>query len=505
MMKVSARPNSLIRLLPGMLLLAALLWLMRDTASSMVSIWIRSETFTHAFLVPPIVLWLVWRKRDVLAATPTRPVPWLLLPIAAACFGWLLGELVSVGVAAQFALVSVIVLCVPALFGWAVARELTFPLLFLYFAVPVGEFTVPQLMAWTADFTVLALRATGVPVYREGLQFIIPSGNWSVVDACSGVRYLIASFMVGTLFAYLNYRSIRRRLIFIALSLLVPILANWVRAYMIVMIGHLSDNQLAVGVDHLIYGWVFFGVVIGLMYFIGARWPEAGDDLERSATPVATEHRSAWAMAAGIVVLVVATQAWTERLEHATSSSPQLVLEPLSGAETAAVVALPWRPGFPNPNVTAELTQDVEGRRFWIWIGYYRQQGDERKLVSSVNGLVGADDKGWVQVSAGDRPEDPPLPAFRTGVLRNGQGLATATGARLRVWQVYWVGGRWTTSDVLAKVWQAADRLSGHGDDGAVVLMATAMDDEADAALETFARVRLGSIAKALAGARDTP
>ena len=126
----------------------------------------------------------------------------------------------------------------------------------------------------TADFTVAALRASGIPVYREGLQFVIPSGSWSVVEACSGIRYLMASFMVGSLFAYLNYRSWRRRLAFVAVSLVVPIVANWLRAYMIVMLGHLSGNTLAVGVDHLIYGWVFFGIVIMAMFMVGARWSE---------------------------------------------------------------------------------------------------------------------------------------------------------------------------------------------------------------------------------------
>ena len=43
---------------------------------------------------------------------------------------------------------------------------------------------------------------------------------------------------------------------------------------MIVMIGHLSGNKLAVGVDHLIYGWLFFGFVILIMFWIGARWRE---------------------------------------------------------------------------------------------------------------------------------------------------------------------------------------------------------------------------------------
>ena len=95
-----------------------------------------------------------------------------------------------------------------------------------------------------------------------------------MVEACSGVRYLIASVMVGTLFAYLTYQSLARRIAFVAVSFLVPVLANWLRAYMIVMLGHLSGNKLAVGVDHLIYGWVFFGVVMLLMFWIGARWRE---------------------------------------------------------------------------------------------------------------------------------------------------------------------------------------------------------------------------------------
>ena len=139
------------------------------------------------------------------------------------------------------------------------ARVLAFPLAFLFFAVPFGEIFVPTLIDWTADFTVAALRFSGVPVYREGNHFVIPTGRWSVVEACSGVRYLIASLMVGTLYAAIAYRSARRRACFIVAAILVPIVANWLRAYMIVMLGHLSNNRLATGVDHIIYGWMFFG------------------------------------------------------------------------------------------------------------------------------------------------------------------------------------------------------------------------------------------------------
>ena len=231
------------RLAPGLLLLAAVLLLFRETAVAMVTIWERSETFAHAFLVPPIVLWLVWRRRATLAVLAPRPAPWVLLPMAAVALLWLLAELASVNAATQFALVAMLVLTVPLVFGLEVAKALTFPLMFSFFAVPVGEFMVPNMMEWTASFTVAALQFTGVPVLREGLQFVIPTGNWSVVEACSGVRYLIASFMVGTLFAYLNYQSTKRRVIFMAVSLLVPIVANWFRAYLIVMLGHMSGNK----------------------------------------------------------------------------------------------------------------------------------------------------------------------------------------------------------------------------------------------------------------------
>ena len=83
-----------------------------------------------------------------------------------------------------------------ALLGTEVARRIAFPLGFLFFAVPFGDFLTPWLVDRTADFTVVALRATGIPVFREGTEFVIPTGSWSVVQACSGIRYLMASVMV---------------------------------------------------------------------------------------------------------------------------------------------------------------------------------------------------------------------------------------------------------------------------------------------------------------------
>lgn len=501
------------RLAPGLLLLAALLLLFRDTAAAMVEIWIRSETFTHAFLVPPIVVWMAWRRREHLAAVEPRAAPWLLVPMAAICLLWMVGELAASNAVTQFALVSLIVLSVPAVFGLAVARELSFPLIFLFFAVPVGEFMVPMMMEWTADFTVAALQLTRIPVYREGLQFIIPSGNWSVVEACSGVRYLIASFMVGTLFAYLNFSVTWKRALFIFISLAVPVVANWLRAYMIVMLGHLSGNKLAAGVDHIIYGWVFFGLVIGIMFMVGARFADPAEPVPAAAPAVAgrvAPSGLAWGMCAAVVVLLLGTQVWGSRLlREAPGANPPLALPaPAAGWVAGSGPLTEWQPFFANPSLSLSARYEAGKQPAVMHVAYYRGQSYERKLVSSTNGLVEmAEGAKWAQVQSGlTTLQTAAGPVqLRTAVLRGSSLGGSIAAPRLRVWHLYWVGGRPTVSDARAKLMLSLNRLLGRGDDGAAIFLYTALDDEnianADALLQRFASAHLESLFRGLEAA----
>src|SRR5580765_2578919 len=256
----------------AVLAILAIYW---DTAKSIVAIWRSSNTFAHGYLIVPITLILVWMKRREVAALTPRPDVLGFLLVAGAGFTWLAAEAAQVQVLMQYALVAMVPAAVLALAGRRVAWTRAFPLAFLLLPVPFGAAFLPQLMEWTADFTVAALRITGIPVYREGTFFAIPSGHWSVVEACSGLRYLIASITMGAVYAYLTYRSGWKRALFFAASIVVPIGANFLRAYMIVMIGHLSSMKLAVGVDHFVYGWLFFGVVIGLLFWLGSFWRDA--------------------------------------------------------------------------------------------------------------------------------------------------------------------------------------------------------------------------------------
>ena len=79
-----------------LLLLATLVWILFwywDTGRAMVAIWARSDTYAHAFVVPPITLWLIWRKRHELASLRPAPTLWFIGPLGATALLWLMGEL----------------------------------------------------------------------------------------------------------------------------------------------------------------------------------------------------------------------------------------------------------------------------------------------------------------------------------------------------------------------------------------------------------------------------
>ena len=488
-----------------------------DTGASIVGIWSRSETFAHGYAVVPLVLWLVWRRRRHLAALVPAPSAWGMVLLAVAGFAWLLGALATVNVVSQLALVAMLVLLVQALLGFTVVRAIAFPLAFLFFCVPFGEFAMPQLMQWTADFTVLALRASGVPVYREGLQFVIPSGNWSVIEACSGVRYIIASVTVGTLYAYLTYQHLRRRVVFVAVSLVVPVLANWVRAYLIVMLGHLSGNTLATGVDHLIYGWVFFALVMLLLFWIGARWTEAEPAFGETGLLVMTPKPIA-ALGAGAsqaiggwrwvvaILAVVAVLAWPQ-VAYWQIQRDQVNL-PVSRLVAPAVLtpgweatpdALPaWLPAFHNASAQCTTSYRNGAYAVKLFVGYYRNQNAQRKLVSSDNVLVQSLDPRWAQAGSGSRSvalEGGAL-TVRTAELREASLSGDTGGARLTVWRYYWIHGRLTSSDTVAKAYAAMYRLMGQGDDAAVVIVYAPKgnDEQGARALEEFLHANASAI-----------
>ncbi len=492
-------------------LLAWTLGLYHGTTASMIAIWERSETFAHGFIVIPIFLFLVWRERLKLAEIEPSPCFPALLGLIAAGAAWVLGEQMSALALSQLAMISMVPLAIWTVCGTRVAKTLAYPFAFLLFAVPFGEFLVPRMVDWTADFTVFALRASNVPVYREGNFFMIPTGAWSVVEACSGLRYLIASLMVGVLFAYLSYRSPWRRAAFIAASVAVPVIANWLRAYMIVMLGHLSGNRLATGVDHLVYGWIFFGLVMLLLFWIGGRWREDHYQVQltepaKTLTGYQAPRRNA--VLAALVAVLAVTAVWPllagTRQQDAAKASVLLEAPTEAGGWKALSEPLSnWRPDVTGASAELQQTFARGDERVVVYIAFFRNQTRGAKAITSTNQLVRTSNKVWGQRSAGtaEFTSDDQVLSARTAVVTSGV-------TRLAVWQWFWVDGRLTSNHYAAWLYQALSLIRGHGDPVAwVVIYAPTSAEESDvrATLQGFATAMGSSLDAAIQRAASAP
>jgi exosortase A len=251
--------------------LLVIAWAMvyKDALVGMEAIWSRSDTFAHGYFILPISLWLLWRDKSYILASSVQP-SWLALPpLAISLFIGLFAYAADINVLGQLSAVTSLIFLLWLLTGNKLTWRYKFPLVYLLFAVPMGENLIPWLQDVTAWFTVFFLKLNGIPVYVDGLYIQIPTGMFEVAVACSGIRYLIASAAVGTLYGHLTYRKTHKQIIFFIFALLLPILANGIRAYGIVAIAYYSDMEYATGADHLVYGWLFFGLIIMFMFWMG--------------------------------------------------------------------------------------------------------------------------------------------------------------------------------------------------------------------------------------------
>ncbi len=497
------------------LAIAAILLIYYQTVWSMVATWHRSDTYAHGFLILPFVIYMIWTKRHSISTLRPRPSPTALIGLCALGFLWLLAELASVQVVTQYAVVAMLPLIVAVILGYRIMFAMAFPLAYLFFAVPFGEILIPPLINFTADFTVKALQLSNIPVYREGAFISLPTGNWSVVEACSGLRYLIASVTLGTLYAYLTYQSLSRRAIFIVLSVLVPILANGVRAYLIVLTGHLSDMTVAVGVDHLIYGWIFFGFVMLVLFWVGAFWredtvdnayPEQKQlDLIEHKSPVASTRATVIALCAVIVIgLIWPTYAayLDQDSDESRHGSFDLIL-PEYNWQFAEWSVSDWTPIYiGNPSKFYQHYVNKENNAVSLFITYYPVQRQSDELINSGNILVPELDVAWRRV---DETRESVEINSKNITVRQTQLKSYSTN--LLIWRWYILGeDEATTSPYIAKVILAKNKLLTGKAWGAEVIIATSYDDTPDEAkpiLKQFLTDTQTDIARSLVEVSD--
>jgi exosortase A len=448
----------------------ALFW--RD-AADMASIWWNSSTFNHCLLILPIIWWLVDQRKSELAKIAPQPWTPALAWVAAGAFGWLLGDAAGVGLARHAGLVMMLQGAVGTLLGPNVVRGLLFPLFYSLFLIPFGEEFVPALQTITARMCMWLLGLSGIPAHIEGIYISTPTALFRVAEACSGVKFLVAMVALGALVANLCFKSWGRRAAFMAASVVIPIIANGLRAFGTIYIAHHGNVDFAASFDHVFYGWIFFGLVIALV--IAAGWPffdKAADDVAVDATKL--QARVSFPLATkfavpALVAIAAIPFAWSTFVSSASSPVPaQIALPDVPGWQRVDYAPqLAWKPHFVK--ASHELLgryRNAAGQEADLYVAVYDRQSDGRELVGYGQGAVGPDSKwSWIagclnpthgrceRISADNKTHREVVSFYRMGGVTSG----SATDIKLATLKARLTGGNQQAVAVLVSAERIGD------------------------------------------------
>jgi len=459
------------------ILLALLGVLYHHAIGSAVEVWWVSPTYSHCFLILPISAYLIWLRRERLARL--IPVVFLqslvlMLPLILVS---LAGALASINEVEQLAFVGFVQVLVLALLGRDIYRAILFPCLFLFFLIPMGEYLIGPLQTFTTHFIDAGLNVLGIAHYTEGNFIQLDNGQYEVAEACAGLRFLIATVVVGVLFAYFNFRKWHKIALYLLASAIVPVIANGFRTLGIILLAHWTDNKVATGADHLVYGWGFSVVILLALMFVGSRFADdmqADKGGEVTAPPRQPLHRSALTALAALVAICVvpALLYWQEhrpiKLDLAAFSAP-----PATAGWSIGKLDGHWAPLFADPDAklafamhdAAPFTPVVD-----VFVDYYATGREGHRLIASTNKFW--DEALWHPVSQGGAD------AMIGGeTVRFGELVITSPIERRLIWWTYWADGRFTTSATRVKLSSLKTALLGHG---GACLVAASTPVEAD-------------------------
>lgn len=450
---------------------AAILALFWRDAADMASIWWNSSTFTHCLLMVPMIGWLVSQRVDPLR--PLVPAFWwpALVWMAGGGLVWLVGEAAGVGLFRQLGLVLMLQGAVGVALGEKLVRGLLFPLGYALLLVPFGEELVPLLQTFTANIAVALMHLSGFQADMEGVFITTRAGFFEVAEECAGVNFLIAMLAYAVFAANLCFKSTKRRIIFVVLALAATIVANALRAWGTMVAAEFWGIEAAGGIDHVFYGWIFFGLVILLVMLVALRWFDrpandvAVDTTGLGGTPRFAGRARAVLPAALAVPLLFA--GWAVLVGGRSAPLPDtMALEIPSGWSDAGPSTTEWRPRFDGADqILLRHFVDRAGQRVTVAIGGYERQAEGREVVAYAQGA--ADPQGrWAWSAA-----LPAVEGARTErLLHPGPVLRDAA-----TWYV--VDGRVTGSPRAAKLAELRARLLG-GEPRALSLIVTSEADE---------------------------
>ncbi len=439
---------------------AAVIAIYWSSVVAAVTVWSNSDTYSFAFLVAPVSLYIIWNRRQQLAGYRAQPL-WAGLLLLVPCgLLWLASEAADLSVGRQLALVGTLQGLLLTTLGWRIYKALLFPFLYLWLLVPAADVFLPSLQLMVTGATVAGLNLLGIPTTSEGILIVADGATYRIVEGCASLDFLLGSLAFSLVYANLLYRRFKRRAAFVAAALAAAVAANLFRTISIIYLTDVSEGRINLAIDHQLYGWVMFLVTVVVLMAMGLRFREDGEDIDADGDakrPRADypERRYAF-VATGAAAVLLASLAPAYAVYTATAEAVPANLAigtpPTLAPWRAAAADSDWQAVFPASDLNLSRRYITAGQGVDLFIAYYWRQRPGAELVAWGNRV--ADGRTWHLFSSVTRQvevEGRQLAVTETRLL--------AKQRRRLVWHWNWIDGRFTASRLTTKLLQTKTRL----------------------------------------------
>ena len=233
--------------------------------------WWSVGPYNHGLLGLALALSIFWNKRKVFAFP--RGKLFTLPLLVAACILLLIANLASIGQLQVLSLFLVLLTLLISFYGFQPIRKLLLPLFMILLILPIWNLVQVPLREVSTWISFHSVNLLGFKIIRQGYKLITPGGSFVVEEACSGLGFFLASALYAVFVAQINHLSRKATCSFLAFSVVVAMIANWIRITVIVIVGSQTMMQHAIVQDHLTFGWFVFAacfvpvILVGNIYF----------------------------------------------------------------------------------------------------------------------------------------------------------------------------------------------------------------------------------------------
>jgi hypothetical protein len=184
--------------------------------------------------------------------------------------------------------------------------------------------------------------------------------------------------------------------VFILLCAAVAIIGNGLRAFLIILIGHLSDMKAAVGFDHLVYGWVFFSIIIAIIFIIGSYMSDPPETIKVKEENLNKRTKQKYPSIIFIITTILLLSigpvfkykydSYLTQVTKEHNKNEQVSVNEISDVKTPR----PWLPSFPDAD-KVYFSASTDNAQVDEYIAEYFFESDDKEIISYKNELFNLD------------------------------------------------------------------------------------------------------------------